>query len=381
MSDSLPLPPPPDSPSPRDSRIEMFRTALGSHARKRLSDADDTHVLSRKADFDSTDHFASFDTLGPRFPGVDLSRVREAHAVLRGIDDAFASPTIPWAAMAWILVELLRLYESRLRPETFAEWARAVFADPAQEKLVPQLLYAMLAHTTDLTDLCAHLRLEDKDSVDSTSTGLQWCETACRDLQTVHGLNVLPQILQNLSRALLADQFRAMMRAALVATESDVQNVMLGSSYAGILSVAVAQIERVISPSEEPSSYWLVLGSEHADALRQGSELQPQLVRDRGLGVGAEPRLLGTFGPIARMGKPPIRIHCIEEPILSPRIALLGVNHADHARASVVGSVGQYLHAPERPDGAVVYERAVSFRVHPDRLVRLGLPALPSPLG
>lgn len=65
----------------------------------------------------------------------------------------------------------------------------------------------------------------------------------------------------------------------------------------------------------------------------------------------------------------------------SVRDALLGVNHADPARASVVGSVGRYLHAPERPDGAVVYERAVSFRVHPDRLVRLGLPALPSPLG
>lgn len=256
-----------------------------------------------------------------------------------------------------------------------------MFADPAQEKLVPQLLYAMLAHTTDLTDLCAHLRLEDKDPVDSTSTGLQWCETACRDLQTIHGLNVLPQILQNLSRALLADQFRAMMRTALAATESRAQNVVLGSSYAGIFSTAVAQIERVISPSEEPSSYWLVLGSEHADALRQGSELQPQLVRGRGLEGGAEPRLLGTFGPIARMGASPIRIHCIEEPILSPRIALLGVNHADPARASIVGSVGRYLRAPERPDGAVVYERAVSFRVHPDRLVRLGLPALPSPLG
>ena len=172
-----------------------------------------------------------------------------------------------------------------------------------------------------------------------------------------------------------------MMRTALAATESHAQNVVLGSSYAGIFSAAVAQIERVISPSEEPSSYWLVLGSEHADALRQGSELQPSLVRSRGLEIGAEPRLLGTFGPIARMGAPPIRIHCIEEPILSPRIALLGVNHADPARASIVGSVGRYLRAPERPDGAVVYERAVSFRVHPDRLVRFGLPVLPSPLG
>ena len=110
---------------------KVYGFTLGSSARVRLAAEGSRRVdafrgegaedlcEARNTDSDGSAHFAGFDTLGPRFPGVDLARVRAAHAALREIDESFASPTIPWASMAWILVELLRLYDARPRPESF----------------------------------------------------------------------------------------------------------------------------------------------------------------------------------------------------------------------------------------------------------------------
>lgn len=327
--------------------------------------SDELHdALSDAREEPSRDPLEGLANWGDRLADQNLDRIREAHAVLVKVDDLFGRRTEPPWAMGLLVRELLRLYDRRERSETFEAWATAAFAHPPREKLVPQLLAAMLLPGTPLPFFCAHYRTEPCGVAAIVSTGVQWCETAWRDLVAVHGINVLPELLKTLPGQLQADQFRGQMMAALHATHGTVTYVAPGQSYAGIFSIVTARF-----PEAPGASYWLVAGPELYEGMREGAEFRPFL-RASTKQREASP-FVGVFGPIARHGTKPFRLYCLQEALLPPNVALLGVTANTAEGSSIVGAIDRYLDAPERRDGAVLYERAIRYTIHPSRLARL----------